>query len=88
MYEVCYLGIPAAALAENAATWRVAEAFARRSWCQSLGCGPLMSDAELRVALQRALNAAVPVATFDGLGLQRIVDALQAVLVPFAGADR
>jgi spore coat polysaccharide biosynthesis predicted glycosyltransferase SpsG len=85
LYELCYLGIPTLAIAENEATLRVANAFASRGWCRSIGLGTKLPQGELIMALQEFIDRDDPInsrrtCSLDGRGVGRIIDVILNVI--------
>jgi spore coat polysaccharide biosynthesis predicted glycosyltransferase SpsG len=85
LYELSYLGVPTAALAENEATLRVAQEFAARGWCTSLGLGTELSIETLAGRLLSVLGgrqgtAVEPALATDGRGVERIATIVAGVL--------
>jgi len=82
LYELCFLGIPTAAIAENEATLRVAEKFAQNRWCTNLGLGINLPVNDLVPSLGKFLhnNRRPKAPPLDGRGIDRIIDIVKGVI--------
>lgn len=94
LYELCYLGVPTAIIAENEQTLRVAESFAERGWCVNLGLGTKLTHADLVSLLRKFLtNTEISeprnlACSFNGRGVERIIGIMETIIVSSTNAER
>lgn len=78
LYEILYLGVPVAAIAENDLTFRVASKFENRKCCFNLGMGPDLTINQLAGKLSAFLSTQKQCqqkpGVIDGKGVERIIE--------------